>query len=47
MIDVNLPISGTLTDPDFSVGGIVMWVIVNLLQKVPSMHLTIGPRLWR
>ncbi|MCG9097221.1 DUF748 domain-containing protein [Laribacter hongkongensis] len=33
VIDVNLPISGTLTDPDFSVGGIVMRVIVNLLQK--------------
>ncbi|MDE2400797.1 MAG: DUF748 domain-containing protein [Burkholderiales bacterium] len=32
-IDVNLPISGSLDDPEFSVGGIVWRVIVNLLTK--------------
>jgi hypothetical protein len=32
-IDINLPISGSLEDPDFSVGGIVARVIVNLLVK--------------
>lgn len=32
-IDVNLPISGSLDDPQFSVGGIVIKVIVNLVVK--------------
>ena len=32
-IDVNLPISGSLNDPQFSVGGVVVKVIVNLLAK--------------
>jgi uncharacterized protein involved in outer membrane biogenesis len=32
-IDINLPISGTLSDPEFSVGGIIVQVIVNLLTK--------------
>lgn len=32
-MDVNLPISGTLSDPDFSIGGIVWRVIVNLVEK--------------
>ncbi|HET9025659.1 MAG TPA: DUF748 domain-containing protein [Burkholderiaceae bacterium] len=33
-IDINLPISGSLNDPKFSVGGIIVQVIVNLLTKV-------------
>ena len=33
-IDINLPISGTLNDPKFSVGGIIIQVIINLLTKV-------------
>jgi hypothetical protein len=33
VIDVNLPIGGSLDDPDFSVGGIIVKVIVNLLEK--------------
>jgi len=33
VIDVNLPISGSLDDPQFSVGGIVMRIIVNLIVK--------------
>lgn len=32
-IDVSLPVSGSLDDPEFSVGGIVWRVIVNLLSK--------------
>jgi hypothetical protein len=33
VIDVNLPISGSLDDPQFSVGGIIWRVIVNLIEK--------------
>jgi hypothetical protein len=33
-IDINLPISGSLDDPKFSVGGIIVQVIVNLLAKI-------------
>ena len=32
-MDVNLAISGTLSDPDFSIGGIVWRVVVNLVEK--------------
>jgi len=32
-IDVNLPISGSLDDPQFSVGGIIWHVIANLITK--------------
>jgi uncharacterized protein involved in outer membrane biogenesis len=32
-IDINLPIAGSLDDPQFSVGGIIVQVIVNLLTK--------------
>jgi Domain of Unknown Function (DUF748) len=32
-IDVNLPISGSLDDPEFSIGGIIARVIVNLIVK--------------
>lgn len=32
-IDINLPISGSLDDPQFSVGGLIVQVIVNLLVK--------------
>ncbi len=33
VIDVNLPISGSLNDPQFSVGGIIVKVIFNLIAK--------------
>ncbi|MEO6032723.1 MAG: DUF748 domain-containing protein, partial [Burkholderiaceae bacterium] len=33
VIDINLPISGSLNDPQFSIGGIVVRIIVNLLTK--------------
>src|SRR5690606_8133508 len=32
-IDVNLPIAGSLDDPEFSVGGIIVQVIVNTIAK--------------
>ena len=32
-IDVNLPVSGSLSDPQFSVGGVIIRVIINLLTK--------------
>jgi hypothetical protein len=34
VIDINLPISGSISDPKFSLGGIIWKVIVNLLTKV-------------
>jgi hypothetical protein len=33
VIDINLPISGSLDDPEFSLGGIIVRVIVNLIVK--------------
>ena len=33
VIDVNLPVGGSLDDPQFSVGGIIIQVIVNLVVK--------------
>lgn len=33
VIDINLPIEGSLDDPKFSVGGLIVQVIVNLLTK--------------
>lgn len=32
-IDINLPVSGSLDDPKFSIGGLIVQVIVNLLVK--------------
>ena len=33
VIDINLPVSGSVNDPKFSVGGIIWQVIVNLLTR--------------
>ncbi len=33
VIDINLPIGGSLDDPDFSVGGVIIKVLVNLVTK--------------
>lgn len=33
VIDINLPISGSLNDPEFSIGGIIVRVFVNLITK--------------
>ncbi len=40
-IDLNLPISGTLSDPKFSVGSVIIQVIVNLLTKVVTAPFTL------
>ena len=32
-IDINLPISGSLSDPQFSIGGIIFKVFINLITK--------------
>ena len=43
VIDVNLPVAGTLDDPQFSVGGVVVQVLVNLVEKaVTSPFAAIG-----
>ncbi len=36
VIDLNLPISGTLDDPEFSVGSVIVRVLVNLVSKAVS-----------
>ena len=33
VIDINMPVSGSLNDPQFSVGGIIVKVILNLIAK--------------
>jgi hypothetical protein len=33
VIDINLPIGGSLDDPEFSVGGVIVRVLVNLITK--------------
>ncbi|HUF20085.1 MAG TPA: DUF748 domain-containing protein, partial [Burkholderiales bacterium] len=40
MIDVNVPISGTLDDPEFSVGGIVMRIILNMMRRAVTSPFT-------
>lgn len=32
-IDVNLPVSGSLSNPEFSIGGLIWHAVLNLLQK--------------
>jgi uncharacterized protein involved in outer membrane biogenesis len=36
VIDINLPVSGSLDDPQFSVGGLIIRVIVNLIAKAAT-----------
>ncbi len=40
-IDINLPIEGSLDDPQFSLGGIIVKVIVNLLVKAATSPFTL------
>ena len=40
VIDVNVPISGTLDDPEFSVGGIVMRIILNMMRRAVTSPFT-------
>jgi hypothetical protein len=42
-IDVNLPILGTLSDPQFSVGGVIARVIVNLLTRAVTSPFSLIP----
>lgn len=41
VIDVNLPVSGSLSDPQFSIGGVIGRVIVNLLTKAITSPFTL------
>jgi hypothetical protein len=40
-IDVNIPISGSLDNPEFSIGGLVWQAILNLLQKAVTAPFTL------
>ena len=40
-IDVNIPISGSLSNPEFSIGGLVWQAIVNLVQKAITAPFTL------
>jgi len=40
-IDINLPIEGSLDDPQFSLGGIIVKVIMNLLVKAATSPFTL------
>jgi len=41
VIDVNLPIGGSLDDPEFSVGGIVLRLILNIITKAVTAPFTL------
>lgn len=41
VIDVNLPISGSLDDPQFSVGGIVLRLVINLITRAVTAPFTL------
>ncbi len=41
VIDIDLPISGSLDDPQFSLGGIIVRVIVNLIVKAVTAPFTL------
>jgi uncharacterized protein involved in outer membrane biogenesis len=41
VIDIKLPISGSLDDPKFSVGGLIIQVIVNLITKAVTAPFTL------
>ncbi|WP_250452812.1 DUF748 domain-containing protein [Caballeronia sp. ATUFL_M2_KS44] len=40
-IDVNIPISGSLSNPEFSIGGLVWQAILNLVQKAVTAPFTL------
>ena len=41
VIDVDLPISGSLDDPQFSVGGIVLRIIINIITRAVTAPFTL------
>ncbi|CAD6552748.1 hypothetical protein LMG28140_05194 [Paraburkholderia metrosideri] len=40
-IDVNLPVSGSLSNPEFSVGGLIWHAVLNLLEKAVTAPFTL------
>jgi len=40
-IDLNLPVSGSLDDPSFSIGGVIVQVVVNLFSKAITSPFTL------
>jgi len=44
VFDVNLPVGGSLDDPQFSIGGIIVRVIVNLIMKAVTAPFTLLAR---
>lgn len=40
-IDINLPIKGSLDDPEFSVGGVIVKVLLNLITKAATSPFTL------
>lgn len=40
-IDINLPIKGSLDDPEFSVGGVIVRVLLNLITKAATSPFTL------
>jgi uncharacterized protein involved in outer membrane biogenesis len=41
VIDVNLPIGGSLDDPEFSVGGIILRIIINIITRAVTAPFTL------
>jgi hypothetical protein len=41
VIDVDLPISGSLDDPQFSVGGIILRIVINLITRAVTAPFTL------
>jgi uncharacterized protein involved in outer membrane biogenesis len=41
VIDVNLPISGSLDSPEFSVGGIILRIIINIITRAVTSPFTL------
>jgi outer membrane protein OmpA-like peptidoglycan-associated protein len=41
VIDVNLPVSGSLDDPQFSVGGIVLRLVINMITRAVTAPFTL------
>ncbi len=40
-IDINLPIKGSLSDPEFSIGGVIVKVLLNLITKAATSPFTL------
>lgn len=40
-IDINLPVKGSLNDPEFSIGGVIVKVLLNLITKAATSPFTL------